>query len=63
MIDELEIKYDIKKLPFDYILLKWRLIINKQLYDEKTIDINTFSEMENNILKRMEKIINEYSNS
>lgn len=63
MIDELEIKYDIKKLPFDYILLKWRLIINKQLYDEKIIDINTFSEMENNILKRMEKITNEYSNS
>ena len=65
MIDELEIKYDIKKLPFDYILLKWRLIINKQLYDEKIIDITEIHplfllEFSGNTIEKFESIFSVY---
>ena len=34
--DELEMRFDTKNFPFEYKLLEWRLIINRQLYEEKT---------------------------
>lgn len=58
--DELEMRFDTKNFPFEYKLLEWRLIINRQLYEEKTIDIKIFSEMEKILLGRMTKIRNEF---
>lgn len=58
--DELEFKFSTKKLPFEYKLLEYRLIINKELYDENIIDLKTFTEMERSILARIKKIKNEY---
>lgn len=58
--DELEMKFNTKNYPFEYKLLEWRLIINRQLYEEKTIDIKIFSEMEKTILGRMTRIRNEF---
>ena len=59
--DDLEARFSTKKLPLEYKLLEWRLIINRQLYEEKIIDLKIFSEMERNILGRMTKIRNEYN--
>ena len=59
--DDIEIKFSSKNLPLEYKILEWRLTINKKLYNEKKIDINVYSEMENNLLGRMTKIKNEYS--
>ncbi len=59
--EDIEIKFSTKHLPFEYKLLEWRLIINRKLYEDKTIDLKVFSEMENNIIGRMTKIKNEYS--
>ena len=59
--DDLEVRFITKKLPLEYKLLEWRLIINRQLYEEKIIDLKIFSEMERNILGRMTKIRNEYN--
>lgn len=59
--DDLEVRFSTKKLPLEYKLLEWRLIINRQLYEEKIIDLKIFSEMERNILGRMTKIRNEYN--
>lgn len=59
--DDLEVRFSTKKLPLEYKLLEWRLIINRQLYEEKIIDLKVFSEMEKNILGRMTKIRNEYN--
>ena len=59
--DDLEVRFSTKKLPLEYKLLEWRLIINRQLYEEKIIDLKVFSEMERNILGRMTKIRNEYN--
>ena len=61
MDDDLEVRFSTKKLPLEYKLLEWRLIINRQLYEEKIIDLKIFSEMERNILGRMTKIRNEYN--
>ena len=61
MLDkDIEINFDTKKLPFEYKLLKYRLIVNKELYDEKVIDFKTFNEMENSLIGRLTKIRNEY---
>ena len=59
--DDLEVRFSTKKLPLEYKLLEWRLIINRQLYEEKIIDLKIFSEMEKNILGRMTKIRNDYN--
>lgn len=61
MLDkDIEVRFDTKKLPFEYKLLEYRLIINKELYDEKAIDFKTFNEMENSLIARLTKIRNEY---
>jgi hypothetical protein len=44
------------KIPFEYKWLEFRLIINKKLYDESIIDLNTFNLMEQSILKRLTKL-------
>ncbi|MBP3461954.1 MAG: hypothetical protein J6K21_06090 [Bacilli bacterium] len=58
--NDIEIRYNTKHLPIEYKLLEWRLIINRELYEDKVIDLEVFSEMEKSILGRMTKIRNEY---
>ena len=58
--DEIEIKCSTKHLPLEYKLLEWRLILNRELYESKVIDLKVFSLMEQSILRRMSKIKNEY---
>ena len=60
--NDIEIRYSTKHLPIEYKLLEWRLIINRELYEDKVIDLEVFSEMEKSILGRMTKIRNEYKN-
>lgn len=57
----IEIKFSTKHLPFEYKWLEFRLIINKQLYDEDVIDFQVFKAMEESLLSRLTKIKNEYS--
>ena len=57
---DIEVRFSTKQLPFEYKLLEYRLIINKELYDEKVIDLRTYNEMENSIMGRLRKIRNEY---
>lgn len=57
---DIEVKFSTKQLPFEYKLLEYRLIVNKELYDEKVIDLRTYNEMENSIMGRLRKIRNEY---
>ena len=56
--NELElVKYD-DKVPLDYRLLEWRLIINRELYEEKVIDLKIYSEIENRLLGKMKQVKN-----
>lgn len=61
--NDIEVKFSTKHLPLDYKLLEWRLILNRELYEEKVIDLKVFSIVENSILGRMKKIRNEVQNS
>ena len=58
--NDIENRYSTKHLPIEYKLLEWRLIINRELYEDKVIDLEVFSEIEKSILGRMTKIRNEY---
>ena len=58
--NDIEIRYSTKQLPIEYKLLEWRLIINRELYEDKIIDLEVFSEMEKSILRKKTKIRNEY---
>lgn len=58
--NDIEIKYNTKHLPLEYKILEWRLIINRELYEEKIIDLEICTEMEKSLLGRMTKISNEY---
>jgi hypothetical protein len=58
--DDIEVKFSTKHLPFEYKWLEFRLIVNKQLYDQKAIDLKVFNAMHDSILARMTKIKNEY---
>jgi len=57
--DDIEVKFSTKHLPIDYKLLEWRLILNRELYEDKVIDLKIYSMVEKSILGRMTKIINE----
>ena len=57
---DIEVRFSTKQLPFEYKLLEYRLIVNKELYDEKVIDLRTYNEMENSNMGRLRKIRNEY---
>lgn len=61
--NDIEVKFSTKHLPLEYKLLEWRLVMNRELYDEKVIDLKVFSIVENSILGRMKKIQNEIQNN
>ena len=46
-----------KKLPKEYLLLQYRIILNKELLESKLISYEIFSKMQNLLIKRMDKII------
>ena len=58
--DDIEVRFNTKCLPFEYKLLEYRLMINKELYDEKVIDLKVFNEMQKNLIARLTKIKNDY---
>lgn len=59
--NDIEVIYTTKHLPIDYKILEWRLLINRKLYEEKTISLKVFSEMEKALLGRMTKMKNEFN--
>ena len=60
--NDIEVKFSTKHLPFEYKWLEYRLIVNKELYDEKVINLKVFKAMEQSLLSRLAKIKNEYTN-
>jgi len=57
----IEEKFNNKDFPLEYKILEWRLILNRQLYEDKVIDLNIFSMAEKSILARMTRIMNQIS--
>lgn len=53
--NNIDIKFSTKHLPLEYKLLEFRLIINKDLYDEGVINFQVFKAMEQSLLSRIVK--------
>lgn len=62
-LDDIDFKCSTKHLPIEYKFLEWRLVINRELYEDRVITLEVFSEMEKSILGRMTKIRNECDNA
>lgn len=58
MNNYLEISSSAENLPLEYNLLKWRLIINQELYENHHIDVFTFRRMEESLISRLTNIKN-----
>jgi len=60
-LNTLKLNYSTTKFPLEYKLFEWRLIINRELYEEHIIDLKIFTTMENFLLTRMKKLENDIS--
>ena len=58
MNNYLEISSSTENLPLEYNFLKWRLIINQELYENHLIDVFTFRRMEESLISRLTNIKN-----
>lgn len=56
--DDIEFSGFTKQLPIEYKILEWRLVINRELYEDKVINFEVFSEMEKMLIGRMTRIRN-----
>ena len=52
-----EIFTALKELPIEYIILNYRVSLNKHLYEKKIINYDIFKRMQKLLLTRMDKII------
>ena len=43
------------KYNYEYSILKYRLLLNKRLYEEKVIDIETYQKMEDYLIKKLNR--------
>jgi len=46
-----------KNLPKEYLLLQYKIILNKELLEAKIISYEIFSKMQEMLMKKMDKII------
>lgn len=60
LIDESQIYTNTKELPKEYLMLKLRMLFNKDLFDEKIIDYDIYNKMQKYLIKKMDRILLEY---
>ena len=53
-----DLKWTNTQGTIEHNLIKWRLIINQELYDNHLIDAFTFHRMEESLISRLTKIKN-----
>ena len=54
---ENEVLTDLKKLPKEYLILKLRMSLNKDLLENKLISFDIYNKMQKLLMKKMDKII------
>ena len=54
---ENEVLTDLKKLPKEYLILKLRMSLNKDLLEKKLISFDIYNKMQKLLMKKMNKII------
>lgn len=58
--NELETYSNTKDLPKEYLILKFRSMLNDDLLDAKIINFEIYNKMQKSILNKMDKIKLEY---
>lgn len=56
-IDNFRTNTDSKKLPKEFLILKLRISLNKELLEKKVISYDIYSKMQKLLMKKMDKII------
>mgnify|MGYP004514198295 FL=1 len=59
-INEDEIYTDSKELPKEYLILKLRMIFNKELLEQKIISFDIYNKMQKMLITKMNKVILEF---
>lgn len=59
-INEDEIYTDSKELPKEYLVLKLRMIFNKELFEKKIIPFDIYNKMQKMLITKMNKVILEF---
>lgn len=59
-INEDEIYTDSKELPKEYLILKLRMIFNKELFEKKIIPFDIYNKMQKMLITKMNKVILEF---
>ncbi|MBO5096107.1 MAG: hypothetical protein J6B98_04455 [Bacilli bacterium] len=54
---ENEFLTDSKKLPKEYLVLKLRMSLNKDLLEKKIISFDIYNKMQNLLMRKIDKII------
>jgi len=57
IVDKYHSFTDSKELPKDYLILKLRMYFNKELYQKRIISFEIYNNMQNLLIKKMNKII------
>ncbi len=57
LVEDCPIFTDSKELPKEYLILKLRMLFNKNLYENKIISFDIYNKMQNLLIKKMDKII------
>ncbi|MBR3524135.1 MAG: hypothetical protein IKN87_05600 [Bacilli bacterium] len=58
--EELETYTNTKELPKEYLILKLRISLNKDLYESKVITYDIYNIMQQLLFKKMDKMILEH---
>ena len=56
-IDNFKTNTEKKKLPKEFLILKLRISLNKELLEKKVISYDIYSKMQKLLMKKMDKII------
>lgn len=56
-IDDFKTYTDSKQLPKEFLILKLRMSLNKELLEKKVISYDIYSRMQKLLMKKMDKII------
>ena len=60
LICDTELFTNTKELPKEYLFLKLRMYLNKELFDTKIISYDTYDKMQSFLTREMDKIVVKY---
>lgn len=57
IVDDYYVDASLKELPIEYLILSLRMGINKDLLESEIIFFDIYNKMQNNLIRKMDKIL------